>query len=266
MSVEQKQEFIDALKEFVTHGGKTTPSGYRNDSAYSPHRGELLLMAGVADFFRMSPQIVDSELGVNWCHYLPEWLDEAFVALRTESAWKPLREQYRNLTDGNDVPSLVNAHEGGLHRSLVVGQIVRLLPILAFGVDGRSRSWLEKHLSEYVFAQDRAIEQAWHRFIRGPYRKLMPRIRKESHRGNKGTFGKTKLLSYAMAGRVMFTFSRGNDSMTFVADDGDMYGHRAGMNAPTSPFLKVIEMVHDVVEHWDIDKFQEDDHVRLAGL
>ena len=268
MSDEQKSDFVRALKDFVLTRGERTPDGYGR-IGYRPHRGELLLVAGIADFLRTSPHVVESEDGCNWFNYLPEWLDDAFEAMRTEREYKPLRDQYE-IEAEHEVPSLVNWHEGGLARPLVAMQVVRLMPLLAYPNEARQRAWLQTHLESYVYAQDRAVEQAWQCFVRGPYRKLMPRIKEESHRGNKGHFGKTTLMTYAIAGRVMFTFTRDKGAtratISFVADDSDMHGHRSGANSTTTPFMDCISMIREVVDNWDIDKFARSEGIRLAGM
>lgn len=268
-SINNKSQFITALMNFVATKGEHTPDGYGR-IGYRPHRGELALVAGIADSVRANKAIVGGDEYSNWLTYLPEWLDETFEDLRTAKQWQHVRDAYARDT-GYAIPSLVNFHEGGLHRLLVAKQVVRLIAILAYLDDAKDQhhTWLEQHLESYVFAQDRAVEQAWHRFVRGPYRKLMPRIKEESHRGNSGLFGKTTLLSYAIAGRVMFTFEREIDKhsrhqVSFVADDSDMLGHRSGGNSTDTPFMTCIEMIHDVVDHWDIDKFVEAKNVGLG--
>lgn len=277
-AINNKTDFVRAVRRFVATEGKDTPDGCGR-IGYRPQRGELTLMAGIADCFEQNTSIIEGDAHDNWLHYLPEWLDETFEEIRTSKKHMSLRERFLWETEragrGESFPSLVDFHIGGLGRLLTVKQLTRLIPILAYPEAAKTErfTWLNEHLESYVFAQDRAVEQAWHRFVRGPYRKLLPRIKDESHRGNKGTFGKTTLMSYAIAGRVMFTFERPDprggrrdprDQVSFVADDGDMFGHRSGGNSTTTPFTTCIEMIHDVVDHWDIDKFAEDGKVGLG--
>lgn len=93
---------------------------------------------------------------------------------------------------------------------------------------------------------------------------LMPRIKAEPHRGNSGQCGSTALLTYAMAGRVMFTFERASGSITYVADDGDVWGNRSGPNSPGAPYAECVAMIEEVIAHWDQDKLQPNETVGLG--
>ena len=267
---DEKKLFIEALNHFASTEGEDTPNGYGR-IGFRPHFGTTLLMRAFANFLSDSPSKPSS--GLIWAHDFPALLDEAFTEFRTLDRWNKLRVEYRKET-GYEIPSLVNIHEGDLHRVMVVSEVIRLIPILAYPtVYGEQyvengMSWLAIKLSSYFNAQWNVIGQCWDQFVRKCYREVMPRIRKESHRGNHGKFGKTVLMSYAIAGRVMFTFERNKSeySISFVADDSDMQGHRAGPNTTATPYKICVEMIEDVVEHWDVDKFKEHKSVKLAGM
>jgi len=264
---DDKNNFVTVLRHFVRTDGEDTPDGYGR-IGLRPSRGQGLLVGAIADYLD-DPRIPDGDHGRNWLADLPEYLDECFDELRTHKKWAPLRKKYEQEA-GHEIPSFVNVHEGGLHRVLVVHDIVRLMPLLAQVAtkcepEGRyptGLSWLETKLDVYVNAQMQVIEHAWHRFVRVAYRKLMPRIKQERHRGNSGKFGKITLLSYAIAGRVMFTFNRGTAPViSYVADDSDMFGCRSGANVPYAPYQECVSMIDEVTANWDIDKFVQCDTV-----
>lgn len=239
--MERKASFIAALRNFAKTSGRDTPDGYGR-TGFRPSRGTVPLVLGIAEYLD-GPEIPGEESGLNWIADLPKHLDDAFTAFRTEARWSNLRAAYKDDT-GHDVPDIVNVHVDGLHRLLVVHEIVRLMPILA------ESPWLSERLAVHLGAQQACIDQAWRAFVRVGYRDLLPRIKSEDHRGNRGEFGSTTLLTYAMAGRVMFTFSRGDESVTYVADDSDMYGCRAGMNVPSTDYATCVSMIGEVTAKW----------------
>jgi hypothetical protein len=127
--------------------------------------------------------------------------------------------------------------------------------------------WLQDKLEAHFHAQQHCIDQAWERFVRVGYRELMPRIKEESHRGNKGEFGSTTLMTYCMAGRCMFTFLRGEDggpTMTYVADDSDMWGVRSGSNATATPYAECVSMINEVTDNWDMKKMKKDAKIGMG--
>jgi len=260
MTVEQKKDFIAALRHFTLTRGTQTSDGYGR-VGYRPTRGELLLTDALADYLA-DPHVPNEVMGINWFNDLGYYLVEAFSAFRTEPCWVTLRAAYQAET-GYEIPDLINLHEGGLHRWLVVHELVRLMPILSM-----QGEWLGTRLECLFGAQMQVIDHAWQRFVRVAYRKLIPRIKMEQHRGNKGEFGTTPttLMTYAVAGRVMFTFMRNNNaaSITYVADDSDMYGFRAGPNVPNTPYAECVAMIDDVVDYWDVDKLVKSDTVGIG--
>lgn len=52
--------------------------------------------------------------------------------------------------------------------------------------------------------------------------------------------------------------------VSFVGDDSDMYGFRAGMNYPQASYSDCVAMINDVIDHWDPNKFVEDGDVSLG--
>lgn len=257
-----KQEFISKLRWFAENKGAGLPDEYGHPD-YAPSRGETLLAYLLARYLD-DPGIPGESPGINWLVDLPRHLVEAYAEFSTARRWSDARLAYKHQT-GHDIPDLVDAHKGGLHRLLVAHSVARLMQLLA----GECGGWLKSRIESTCEAQNEVIDHAWRQFIRVAYRKIMPRIKKERHRGNTGTFGTTDLLTYVMAGRVMFTFRRGGDSgpyMTYVADDSDMYGSRSGPNSPGAPYAECVAMIEDVIAHWDADKLVCSDSVRIAGM
>jgi hypothetical protein len=249
---DDKARFIGRLRHFAATNGADTPDGYGR-IGYRPGRGLTVLAVGIAQYLD-DPAIPGPSLGLNWLRDLPLYLTEAFRAFRESPRWDDLRRVYREHAD-HEIPSLVNIHEGGLHRSMVAHDIVRLVPILA------DAEWLAARLAEHVNAQWGVVTQAWQDFLRVIYREVMPRIKAETHCGE---FGATTLLSFACAGRVMFTFNRGDDSLTYVADDSDMYGARSGPNATATPYERCVAMIRDVVDGWGMERFARSDSVGIG--
>lgn len=255
----EKKDFIAALRRFAEVGGDELFDPVYERKGYRPYRGEQTLAQGIAKYLD-DPKIPGDTIGINWYHDLSKHLVDAFVEFRTHEKWNALREAYKIKTEGNEIPDLVDLHIGGLHRALMVNQLARLCTVLS------GELWLQHDLQSHFGAQQECIDQAWRRFLRVGYRELMPRIKQERHRGNKGEFCSTSLMTYCMAGRCMFTFLRGKDggpTMTYVADDSDMWGVRSGSNATSTPFMECISMINEVTDNWHLDKMVEDGKIGM---
>lgn len=200
-----------------------------------------------------------------WLAYLDQFLAEANEAFQHSDKYKDFREWWSK-NDQYPLPDLFNCHVGGLPRTLYTHAIAHFMGSVAEG------PWLTSRLLEDFNAQQQCIDQAWRTFVRKAYRPYMARVREESHRGNKGVFGNTELLTWAGIGRVMFTFKRGQEfkpgyeQVSFVADDGDPYGYRSGANHSSSPYRTCIDMIEEVTKFWDIDKMQESKSVSFCGM
>jgi hypothetical protein len=258
-----RDRFCRLLLDFARARGVPVLDGYERGEAYRPSRGEARLMGALATILDTSPEGEHD----NWLAYLPKRVAAAFERMRSEAGHAALRAAYTDDT-GYPIPSLVNAHEGGVHRVLVCHSVVRLLPIIAAAVTdiGEKMPWLESALDSYLHAQDRVVEQAWHTFVDCHYMPLMARIKAERHRGNKGMFGETELLTWAGMGRVMFQFQRGDESVTAVADDGDPVGYRSGLNAIAIPYERAVAMIRGVTANFNNAKFYKSDGVSFMGM
>lgn len=256
-----RDRFCDVLRDFSR--GVPVPDGYERSASYRPARGEQRLMGGLSDLLRCT---IEGDHD-NWLAYLPKRVAAMVEKLRTDAAHDRFRAAYAD-DAGHAIPSLINVHEGGLHRVLVNHSVVRLLPIIAAQASGTGESmpWLGASLDSYFHAQDRAVEQAWHGFADRHYVPLMVRIKAEHHRGNKGTFGETELLTWAGMGRVMFQFQRGDESVAAVADDGDPVGYRSGLNAIAIPYERAVAMIRDVDDNFEGAKLRKSDGVSFMGM
>jgi hypothetical protein len=250
-----KREFITRLNMFALNDGRGLPDEYGHPD-YSPGRGETMLASMFATWLAES-SCPDEEIGINWVRDIPHFVVEAYADFVSDPKWSAGRRAYRIRTD-RDIPDLVDVYAGGIYRTLVALGVCRLMPLLA------EAPWLRSMLESTLGAQMEVIDHAWSKFVKVAYRKIMPRIKAEPHRGNSGQFGATTLMTYAMAGRVMFTFQRESGSMTYVADDGDAWGNRSGPNSPGAPYAECVAMIEEVVANWDADKLKPSETVGIG--
>jgi len=236
-----KSEFITALETFVEHEGRRTTDEHGRQ--YSLLRGQVTLMRGVLQHLRGT----EEPNYTSWLTYLDRFLGDAFHEIRTSGRHADLRSQYMAEME-REIPDLYEIHVGGLNRMLVVQALVRLCVVLS------GRQWLQEKLNLAFNAQSAVIDQAWRCFVRVAYSNMMKRINGEGHRGNTGVFGATILSTFACAGRVIFTFARGNDQMEYVADDGDPVGIRSGPNVSTTRYDVCVAMIEEVTSMWDMSR------------
>jgi hypothetical protein len=247
-----KAEFINRLRWFETNAGRGLPDEFGHPD-YAPSRGETML-AGLFARWLDDPIVPDESPGLNWIRDLGKYLVEAYAEFATHPRWSSARVAYE-LETSYPIPDLVDVHAGGRHRGLVANGVCQLMPLLA------GAPWLRGMLESTFNAQMAVIDHAWRRFVQIAYRNLMPRIKGEIHRSNSGSFGSTTLMTWAWAGRVAFTFERESGSMTYIADDSDMFGVRSGPNYPGAPYIECVAMIEEVIAHWDADKMRPDDVV-----
>jgi hypothetical protein len=226
-------------------------------------RGMVPLLLAIANYFEDHTEIPEDQLGINWCRDLGDHLVDAFEEFRKDPKHAVLRSQYREIR-GYDIPSLVDIR-GSFEYGFVSRDIARVMGDVTAQMYGGD--WLKAELEGRFGAQSHAIEEAWRTFVRKCYRTgLYDQIKAESHRGNSGEFGSTTLMTYVMAGRIMFTFNRDDRGVSFVADESDASGCRSGINYPTDglPYTKLVEMIEEVVANWDIDKLKPSKTVGLG--
>jgi hypothetical protein len=243
-AVTEKSELIQRLRHFAEVEGKGIPDEYGH-ADYRTCRYDTLFATAIALYLEKMPE------DRHWLHDLPQTLVDAFSAFRADRQWATLRADYCRVMEGDAIiPDLTDTFRGEIRRTLESFHVSRLMSVLS------GHSWLNEKLESYFSAEMHVIDHAWRRFVRVAYRRLMGRIKKEQHRENKGTFGKTILRTYDCAGRVSFTFERKGESMTYVADGGDMEGFRSGPNSPGAPFSRCVQMIDEVTENWDIGKLK----------
>lgn len=117
-----------------------------------------------------------------------------------------------------------------------------------------------------------AVQVYMERFIDEVYINagMYDRIAAATKRGIGGVFGKTKLLTYDITGRVMFTFSRESEpgnakNITFIMESGDNnLGLGTGIQSCDSDPITAMAMIEDVTTHYDPELFVEDDNINLA--
>ena len=246
--VGNKTKFIADLRRFVATQGVGMPDEYGRPD-YRPSRGETVLAAMFADYLER-PDVSDTSERINWLGHMPQIIVAAFQAFRTDPAFEVGRRAYAVECDGREIPDLVDVYAGGIYRQLVAADMCRLIPLIS------GERWLRGELYEYLNAEMRVIDHAWCRFVRTAYRKLITRIKAESHRGNSGIFGSTTFTTWAGMDRVVFTFERPEGEMTFIADDGDPIGLRSGANHPGAPYATCVAMIDEVTRLWDDGKLK----------
>lgn len=254
MKFNDKDLFVKKLRRFANNGGSELYDLVYAHKGYSENRGERILAGAIAVYLEESTP-GESE-GINWYAHLHKYMTEAFVEFRARDRWRVTRDEYREAT-GEEIPDLINVHVGGLHRMLTADKLAHLATVLS------GELWLQDSLKRYFSAQQTCIDQAWGRFVRVGYRELMARGKKETHRGNSGTFGSTTLMTYELAGRVMFTFQRSGATVTFVADAEDMHGHRSGANVSSTPYAECVAMINEVSDSWRLDVMKKDDKIGM---
>ena len=182
---------------------------------------------------------------------LPQICVEAFDDKRSEKRWSHL-------------PSLVDVRDRD--QGFAARDLKELLPptVQTLMPPGWTSDWVGERLQSYFGAQWSVVSQSWMSFVRTCYREMMLRIKVETHRGNKGKFGGTTLMTWCCAGRCMIQFERPSGHLTYVADDSDMWGYRAGPNTPSADYRQCVTMIDDVVEHWDLKKLRPDTKVGMG--
>jgi len=107
-------------------------------------------------------------------------------------------------------------------------------------------------------------------FVSRVYRQgLRQVIDASTKKGMSGTFGSTNLMSYVMAGRVMFTFRKGNDSVSFLGAEGED-DPRMELNSISATLPGARAMVEQVVQEWENsplpqnERFKDDTDVSLG--
>lgn len=109
-----------------------------------------------------------------------------------------------------------------------------------------------------------AMRSSISKFVDNVYFKgLMSKINTSRSRGMEGVFGNTTLMSYVLAGRIMFTFTQGDKSFSIVGIEDEMRNTFGLTSAFKCELEEAIDMVKDVISNWDLDGFNDTDGVKL---
>lgn len=120
----------------------------------------------------------------------------------------------------------------------------------------------ERHVIALRFAQFQ--DQVYHV---GGLSKMIAECR---FKGMSGQFGETTLRSYAICGRLMFTFARGSgeneDSVNFVCEEDDLIGIGGGLQSCYAELPIALAMIEDVIANWTANKsgFKTDKKVAIG--
>ncbi len=83
-------------------------------------------------------------------------------------------------------------------------------------------------------------------------------------KGAGGTFGSTKLLTFDCAGRIMLTFSRDTQQISFIKASEDKLALGAGVQSCNTDLITALTMIEDVTNNYAPEDFKEDPDVNLA--
>lgn len=252
-----KAELVERLRYFVKTSGNECPDGYGR-MGVGFVRGLLTLLDGLADWFEEQDWIIDDKYG-RTIQKMDDYLVEAFEDFTTLSRWAVLRRAYE--IERGTLTNLIDSTDG-LNQLLDAMTIAGVIPLIC-GYEKRD-SWLEHLLTSRFNYQNNAVNAEWHAFQRKCLRPMAKQLEDDTFRGRSGKFGGVKVMSYYMAGRVLFDFSRGDAKFSFVHDSSDMTGLRSGANNCTVDYLERIQMIRDVVANWNFDKFTEDKKVGIG--
>ncbi len=192
--------------------------------------------------------------------YLPQIIGDAFELLRTgNEEWvTSYRREFRIDTE-QEVPCLQQVGVTNLiYRSLVVNHLSFLFKEL-LNYEG-----IRFDIDAYFNAETRTLQLYFDKFIRDVYRNGLFTIITGQSGGFKGVFGNTELRCHALAGRVMFTFTRtdGSDedvaNVSFVAEDEDDTGYSAGLQSVNTTLVEGVTMITEVINVWPTNKDEQE--------
>lgn len=248
ITITTKKDLVARLRQFAATGWV--------QGAFHEGRGDRLIARGLADFFEHTAWLPE-ETHNAYVYYLDRWLVDAFVAFHDDDAFAELRVAWKREMGGHcdEIPDLINLGSSDPVWAALVGTgMARMLAAIS------GEPWLEEHISGYLGAQNNAVTQAFRHFVRKAWHTgLCTKLKDSTRSGHGGVFGKTKLLSFCTAGRIMFTFGDGvnGPSVSFVGEDGEAAGARFGLQSCRGSMVDAIGLIGDVIAHWSIDEFKE---------
>lgn len=295
-----KTKFVAALRKFLATG--VTPDNPHGD--YRSTRGELELIHVITQYFEDHTEIPDKELGLNWLCDLHKHLVEAFEEFRTHPKHQALREIYRSQTEHEipDLLDVRGGHArihvvydllkffpdvtdrmGGdwLHADLKTyfeaqdtviehawRRFVRLCyrpiahRIKAESHRGNSGLFGRTTLRSYVLAG--RIMFTFARSAKQPDLTVLDEITGVLDGKTAAAENKIAAIEAILMTRTAVDSDPDVVQVSFVGDDSDMSGNRSGMNTPSADCRTCVDMIEDVIAHWDPNKFVEDRDVGLG--
>lgn len=103
------------------------------------------------------------------------------------------------------------------------------------------------------------VEKARDVFVDRLGNKVWKKISSTEQSGLSGQFGKTEMLAFCTAGRIMLTLKSGGDNFTLVGDEKEW--KRTGTQSMHCTVDKAKEMVNEVVENWSESKLTKSDDI-----
>jgi hypothetical protein len=97
------------------------------------------------------------------------------------------------------------------------------------------------------------------------YSSIVERNKKSSNRGFKATIGKTTLLSYCVAGRILINLVNRKYSY-FAMCGGDNTGDMAGIQGMNATYEEMFEMLDEVTTKWNPEAYQPDPEITILGI
>ncbi|HEX4662126.1 MAG TPA: hypothetical protein VH144_00765 [Candidatus Saccharimonadales bacterium] len=257
----KKNELVQALVRFAAEYGE-----YQGRT-----RGQETLAHYLAHYFRNLD--IPAEHEYDFWHidqHLPQLLIGAMENFRTseEGIVVNLRATYE-FEVGHELFDLTSVWGSG-DPMLEVHSISSLL----VEVTGRQQ-WLEEKIDRVFNAKRRVLEQGVYLFMERVYRHGLGQLIADTRlRSMSGTFGQTKLRSYATAGRLMISFVRPGEEedqfVTIICGEDDLLGLGVGVQSVYTDIHTALEMFAEVTTHWPVQKaaqraiFRSDKKVKLG--
>lgn len=293
--INSKAQFVAALRKFLKTGQTTIPQ--ENGREYNASAGELTLIHAIADYFEAHTEIRDESGIGFWYDVLKHIADafhefqtdprheqlRSIYKGQTEGAEIPDlfdirhgRARARVIFDlGRFLPLIAGRMDEGIGERaegyfncqqqvveaawrVFVRQCYRsIAPVIRKsksrshqGLFGRTTLSVDTMAgrAQYMFERPTSVPDSANLF--------------EKVTAIVDTPGSVAVDKYAAIEAVLMTRrpakrTHGAYEISFVADESDMIGFRAGMNTPgsaISDYKACVEMIEDVVAHWDMSK------------
>lgn len=170
---------------------------------------------------------------------------------------KKYRDKYENFWQGRFMRSSVFTEsfstDGVLLKMDLRGIMEEAMPERGANYNVLDGAWLALDVYFNKFVEKVYIGQGMHKAIMNA-----------KFKGVGGIFGQTKLLTYDIAGRLMLTFSRGDDSITFIKTSDDGLALGAGIQSCHTDLVTALTMIDDVIANYKPDRFIEDSDISMT--